>query len=240
MEVVTRREFLATFGALVLQKPQIYYYQEPLISMEDLPSPFNTILLTIDDGPSSNTEKILMALGNNNVIFYMIGQRIEEKFALACRAVEQGNIIGNHSYTHLKFSRINIDAAKKEIEKTDEAIEKVYKEAGIPRTRKLFRFPYGDSGDGTFANISPPRNQKRIEISDFLQERGYETQFWDCDTDDWKHYSSKFNFSIERVMNNCRKAKDGHVVLCHDNSVTANHIVPFYVSSKLYKLTLNV
>lgn len=184
------------------------------------------IYLTIDDGPIPNLEAdILETLGDKKAVFYMIGSSINTKsgFDIACKTLESGHIIANHSYHHSCFPKISLDRARSEIEKTDAIIEKIHETAGIPRANKLFRFPYG---------------AVKKSVVPFLKDLGYKIQFWDTDTNDWRYYSKTKPLSGNAIMENCRKAQDSDIVLCHERTFTANNIIPFYANSPEYELVL--
>ena len=72
---------------------------------------------------------------------------MEEYYCDIIYAINNGFIIGNHSYSHPHFSNIDFDQAIKEVTKTDSIINDLYNEAGVKRPAKLFRFPYGDKGN---------------------------------------------------------------------------------------------
>lgn len=55
-------------------------------------------------------------------------------------------IIGNHSYSHPQFSELSFEDGIKEIEKCEEILNKLYRDAGVERKYRPFRFPYGDKG----------------------------------------------------------------------------------------------
>ena len=224
-----RREFLkkgAVFLSSILISKKVLSEEQlnkSLIELEPL-DPRKNIYLTIDDGPRKNMPKILENLGNNKAIFYLIGCQIKSQsgFDMACRALEKGHVLGNHSYTHPVFSGISLEKAKDEILRTEELIEKAYSNLGVNKFRKFFRFPYG---------------AKKTSVAEFLKESGYETQYWDIDSEDWKHYS-KSHKSQERILRDCMKAKEGDIVLTHDLSITAELIIPSYVNSLEYKLII--
>ncbi len=105
-------------------------------------------LLTMDDIASKNTPAIVDYLEEKHipVIFFAWGQNIERYHDEALYALKKGNIIGNHSYTHPQFSSISLEDGIKEIEKCEQILDDLYKEAGVARTYRPFRFPYGDKG----------------------------------------------------------------------------------------------
>ena len=60
------------------------------------------VALTFDDGPSEHTEEIVKILKAHSVpaTFFLLGRNVEQLPALVRQIYEEGNEIGNHSYTH--------------------------------------------------------------------------------------------------------------------------------------------
>ena len=80
--------------------PELYAYEETFISSPEIKK---TVYLTFDDGPSKNTEKILDTLKKYNAkaTFFVIGDNLtEEKISYMKRAMEEGHMIGLHTYSH--------------------------------------------------------------------------------------------------------------------------------------------
>jgi peptidoglycan/xylan/chitin deacetylase (PgdA/CDA1 family) len=101
----------------------------------------NNIALTFDDGPNENTLRILDILLKNNTkaAFFCIGQRIEKHPEIFSRIVDEGHIVGNHSYTHsplIDFYRTK--RMIRELQDTDDLIEKYSGKKPL-----FFRPPYG-------------------------------------------------------------------------------------------------
>lgn len=148
------------------------------------------IALTFDDGPNYNTNKVLDILGkyNTRATFFVLGSKIKGNEYILKRIVDNGNEIGNHTYSHFLLTRYGEDIIRREIENTNNLIFDVTGE--YP---KLFRPSYG-SYNNKIKNIS---NMPII--------------IWNIDTLDWKYHSSKR--IVNRVIN---KVKDGDIVLMHD------------------------
>lgn len=249
-EGINRKEFLkfsATIGSSILL-PKFLFSEE------------KTIYLTIDDGPKLCTDIILKnSKRDNNFTFFMLGGFLKnkEKFKKACKILELGHEIGNHSYSHPNFSDISIDNAKKEIEKTDDLIEKIYLEAGFKRKTKFFRFPFGDPGyynkkarniaeaigcknpillrypydDIEYHNFGKNgigNKEKRMKIAFFLKDLGYSTYFWNLDSKDYARYTN--NLPLENILNGIKKTQNLDVVLAHDLYITAKYVIPLYSS----------
>lgn len=64
--------------------------------------PAKIAYLTIDDGPSDNTPRILKILQTEGVkaTFFVIGRQVEQYPGFLKQEFEQGNAIGNHTYSH--------------------------------------------------------------------------------------------------------------------------------------------
>lgn len=141
-----------------------------------------TIYLTIDDFPSATSGKLLEVLEEKGIpaAFFCIGKNLQQYPQVALEAIRRGYTLGNHSFSHPHFSNISLHKAKKEILKTDNLLNVLYAEAGVERMKKIFRFPYGDKGDGrsgrvlTHDSIPKLRLRKRA-IQQYLQELGYES-----------------------------------------------------------------
>ena len=190
--------------------------------------PKKEIILTIDDGPRETMKNILEDLGPNQenpVIFYVIGGNLRNTSSreLAKKALKNGHLLGNHSYNHPDFSKINFETAKKEIERTEKIIEELHQEVKIPQTKKLFRFPFGEEDKKT---------------KEYLQERGYSLQRWDTDSNDWKYYLKENRLSLASILLNCKEAKNEDIVLVHDLPITSKYLIPFLIYSGEYKLIL--
>ena len=108
----------------------------------------NTVLFTMDDVSSRNTPAIVDALCERGItaIMFAVGMNVERFWEEAIYAVRKGMIVGNHSYSHVHFSEISLDEAIAEIDRCEAVLERLYREAGVERAYRPFRFPYGDKG----------------------------------------------------------------------------------------------
>lgn len=130
--------------------------------------------LTIDDSPTRHTDDLTDFLVQENVpaVLFCIGsayqdlhvqcEGIEQNALPVLNAIHKGFVIGNHTYTHRRSSEMSYDEVIREIEKTEELIEQLYREAGKIRPVKLIRFPHLDRGAGAnivdFDKAGPYRN----------------------------------------------------------------------------------
>ena len=105
-------------------------------------------VLTIDDIASKNTPAIADYLQKKGIraIMFAVGRKLQEYPEEAAYALKKGVIVGNHSYSHPHFSRLSYEDGVEEIRRCEEALDSLYRKAGIRRQYRPFRFPYGDKG----------------------------------------------------------------------------------------------
>lgn len=120
-------------------------------------------------------------------------------------ALNMGFDLGNHSYSHPHFSSITMFRARREIYQTDKLIKQLYYEAEIREYPRLFRFPYGDKGDGrrgrVLTSYRSVRGERRaMKIQKYLEKLGYQS----CIPSD---------VTYEYYRNNLGKDKDLHWTL---------------------------
>lgn len=107
------------------------------------------IYLTIDDSPSPDFAEKVRFLRAHAVpaVFFCRGDLLAQQVPLAVWALRQGMVLANHSFTHPHFSDVPVADGQADIRRADELLQRVHDQAGLPWTRKYFRFPYGDQGD---------------------------------------------------------------------------------------------
>ena len=103
--------------------------------------PEKAIALTFDDGPSGYTEELLDGLKecNAKASFFIIGCKAEQNPEIVKRAYEEGHLIGNHTYDHIRLPLHTLEECEVSIGKTFNIIENITGD----RTMYL-RAPYGD------------------------------------------------------------------------------------------------
>lgn len=122
-------------------------------------------LLTIDDIASKNTPAIVDYLNEKGIkpIMFAVGEWVLNNYDEAVYALKHGMIVGNHSYSHPFFSELSEEQIIEEITKCEEVLDKLYADAGVERTFRPFRFPYGDKG-----------GDKKDMIQNYLRENGFD------------------------------------------------------------------
>jgi len=158
------------------------------------------IALTFDDGPSIYTLEVLELLKKYNAkaTFFCIGKNIETYPEILQKVIDEGHLVGNHSYSHSKFFDF-YDAKKitEELQKTDALLEKF-----TSKKINFFRPPYG---------VTTPSIRRALEVT------GHKTIGWNIRSLDGGTLNQEliFNRLIKHIS-------PGGIVLFHD---TGKHSV---------------
>ncbi len=152
------------------------------------------IALTFDDGPSlQNTEDILKILKEYDIraTFFVIGENAAAEPDRIRMIYDAGHEIGNHTYTHAYISKIDKEALREEILKTEEVLKQITGERPC-----VFRPPGGYYDEQSLA---------------VLEEMGYQSILWSLDTRDWS--MPKSDTIASKIEEN---AVGGDIILFHD------------------------
>jgi peptidoglycan/xylan/chitin deacetylase (PgdA/CDA1 family) len=180
------------------------------------------IALTFDDGPSAVfTPQVLDILKKHGVkaTFFLLGKNVASNKALIRRALDEGHVVGSHSWDHPSFWTLTRDQVDHQILDTEKALNDV----GVKP--EFFRFPFGNS------------NQYALDL---LKSRGYKVVGWNIDSCDWGF--SKAGVLAADTNKNCSgmnvqvteahpyllkqlTSRNGGIVLMHDvQKVTAENL----------------
>lgn len=162
-------------------------------SINSLNTAEKKVLLTFDDGPHTNTGKVLEVLKKHDVkaVFFIIGKNIQANEATLKQIVADGHQIGNHSFSHHNW--IDVWSTKKVIEDfvTCQKLIEQYQ----PQS-KLFRPPYG---------VTNPNIAKALKKLN-LQSIGWNVRSYDTSIKDVEKIK-------QRVLS---QLKPGAIILLHD------------------------
>lgn len=111
----------------------------------------NGILITVDDGPSENTGKILESLDRFGLkaVFFCTGKNIEKYPYEFNRIVKAGHSVQNHGYRHRSMILKNHKKCSEDILRTSRIIKD-----GTGQLPVLFRPPYGWFSINTIRAVS--------------------------------------------------------------------------------------
>lgn len=173
--------------------------------------------LTFDDGPSTNTTAILNILKHNNIKanFFIIGKNAEEYPNLVKEEASDGEIIGNHTYSHpIHFGRETTEAFVQDVDKCNGVLRKIL---GNGKYSNLLRFP-----GGSFDPKNKPDKYKAYR--DAVTEKGYRYMDWNDETGD----ADSNNPSIQYLLVHLKQYTSGKntvVILMHDAGAKKNTVV---------------
>lgn len=151
------------------------------------------VALTFDDGPDNRyTAQVLDILKSYHVhaTFFVLGSMAKEHPELVRRMVQEGHVVGNHTWNHKNITKLTPAALREEVKRTEDEL------AGILGYRTfLFRPPYGAINVDALREIS----HMHFKVVD-----------WTVDTFDWRENSK------EKIANNVFSGvKNGSIILQH-------------------------
>jgi peptidoglycan-N-acetylglucosamine deacetylase len=154
------------------------------------------IALTFDDGPDSiYTPKILDILKEKNVkaTFFLIGKHVAAYPKIVARIMNEGHIIGNHSYTHLYMPGASDSLVLNEINRTQHLLDSIT--GGLPY--KIFRAPWGLINE---------------EQKNLIRGNGYTYVSWNSDPKDFDISKNTPAIIVENVLT---ESTNNSIVLLH-------------------------
>lgn len=164
--------------------------------------------LTFDAGFENGcTSKILDTLKKHNIsaTFFLVGNYIESEPELVKRMVEEGHIVGNHTYSHPDMSDIS---SEEDFTEELESLERLYEETTGEKMLKIYRPPQGRFSE---ANLQ------------MAKELGYTTVFWSLAYVDW--YEDQQPTREEAFKKLIPRIHPGAIVLLHSTSTTNAEIL---------------
>ena len=173
------------------------------------------IALTFDDGPNEPyTSQILDILEKDHVsaTFFLIGYNVQLFPDVAQRIYDDGDIVGNHSYSHNANHALTFDAYK-DIELAELTI---YSKTGVKP--HLYRGPHGKKSPWELEAI------KKMGLVDV---------FWSISTNELSQKSPEF--MADQII---KRAKPGGIILLHDGYGTEHNTLSSDKSDTVIELPL--
>lgn len=154
------------------------------------------------------TDKLLDIMERNDVkcTFFAVEFWVKKYPEYVKKIAAAGHEIGTHSRTHPYMSTLSKAKIADELNTSKTAIEEL-----IDKKVTLFRPPYGD-----YNNL----------VIDTCYETGLYPIQWDVDSLDWKNLSA-----TEIAMRVINGAKNGSIILCHNNGLHTAEALPLIFST---------
>lgn len=165
------------------------------------------LYLTFDCGfENGNTPAILEALKKHNAkaTFFVVGNYLSTSPDLVKQMLEEGHIVGNHSYHHPDMTQMGKEEFAKELGELEQLYEQT---TGKPMV-KYYRPPQGKY------------SENNLKIA---KELGYKTFFWSLAYVDWKQDSQPTHEeAFDKLL---KRVHPGAIVLLHNTSKTNGEIL---------------
>ena len=145
---------------LLFATPSLAGEKQVAITFDDLPA---SQVATFQDQLKVN-QRILDVLGKYQVkaAGFVIASRLDGRTDILDLWLDQGNELGNHTYSHMDFDKVEPDAFRMDVNKGASKLQEILKKHNANLT--YFRFPYFHEG----------RTAERKEaVRRFLNESGY-------------------------------------------------------------------
>jgi peptidoglycan/xylan/chitin deacetylase (PgdA/CDA1 family) len=152
------------------------------------------VYLTFDDGPDRNwTPQILDLLAETDMraTFFVIASRAQLEPDLVRRILDEGHMIGNHSYSHRHPWFMTARTARAEVRDGATALEDM-----LGYAPRLFR---------------PPHGRHRECMTDEARRQGEHIVLWNVSAIDWGIFGT-----AQRIGRRLRQTSANDVVLMHD------------------------
>lgn len=149
------------------------------------------IALTFDDGPHPKYTKLLLdGLAQRGVVatFFVVGKNIPSNEALISRMEQEGHLIGNHTYDHVKISDLSAEQACEQVERTSALVREI-----TGKDTEFIRPPFGAWNKGMECSFT------MIPV------------LWSIDPLDWTTQNTAL--IKERIL---KEAQEGDIILMHD------------------------
>lgn len=158
------------------------------------------LYLTFDDGPIPEcTPHVLDILSAHDIkaTFFIVGDNAVKYPELLDRILEEGHMVGNHTFRHLRGIKTSTAAYLSDVKMADSVLHS-----------PLFR---------------PPHGRMRLSQKRALLQAGYQIYLWDVLTHDYNPAYSVENM-LEIVQ---RYVRNGSIITCHDSLKSRDRLLCF-------------
>ena len=163
-------------------------------------TPNKEIYLTFDNGYENGyTEKVLDVLKEHKVpaAFFVTGHYLKTAEPLVKRMVQEGHIVGNHSWNHPDFTQVSDEKLKEELDTVKE------------KTAEL-------TGQKEMKYMRPPRGIFSERTLQLCNDLGYKHILWSVAFLDWDvNRQHGWKYSYDNIM---AQVHPGAIILLHSVS----------------------
>jgi len=159
------------------------------------------ILLSFDDGPAIESTRIILKTLSEKKIkaaFFCVGKNVSENLSLTKEILDEGHLIGNHTFNHKRLTTINNRETNKEIDDFNILLKEKFNYDVI-----YFRPPYG---------------RFTISTQKTLERKNMKCVMWSLLTEDYKNSFETVKFAVENYL------RKNSIVVLHDNVKSKNII----------------
>jgi len=148
------------------------------------------LYLTFDDGPSSHTSRLLVALHRHraHATFFVAGGPAAHHRAQIRRMRRDGHAIGNHTWWHPRLTQVSTERVRTELRRTKHAVG--------PAMAPCMRPPYGQIDE---------------RVAKAAIGAGFQPVMWTAHIEDWSPHSPSWTVARLRKV-----TEPGAVILMHD------------------------
>ncbi|REL24688.1 polysaccharide deacetylase family protein [Rhodohalobacter sp. SW132] len=183
-------------------------------------------LITIDDGPKAYTTPVFLDLldeFNAKALFFINGYLAEPLPWVVRQILDRGHKVGNHSWSHARFTEISSEEVEYEITSLNNWLE-----SELNYQSGFFRAPYGVHTPDSFS---------------VLEQTGLQNVGWSVNSYDWQYPDREDTLSRdakEIADRTLKSMKEGNIILLHDRAVSAKalRIILEELSSRGYRFVL--
>jgi peptidoglycan/xylan/chitin deacetylase (PgdA/CDA1 family) len=179
-------------------------------SKDSLKSNCKNYYLTIDDGYHFKEEILNIANEKNiKLNLFIIGNLICKNPKIWLKAIEDGHLLGSHTFNHIMFSKSSYQKIKNDFSLYKEKVSNSIGKNNFENI-EFFRFPYGDKGN--------KNNYKDIHKL-ITEEYGWKISKWDLDLSfNTKFFICSYTFpeQQQKISDYCSHSKkENNTVLLH-------------------------